>query len=55
MKVVVINKPFGTYQVGEELEMIESTALACIKSGVVEAADGEREAKSKKKKKDETD
>lgn len=47
MKVKVINKNFGTYKVGEEIEMHESTAKAVAKHGHVELIEGS-ESKPKK-------
>ena len=37
MEVVVTAKKFGTYKKGDVIKMHESTAQACMKSGVVEA------------------
>jgi len=39
MEVRVIKKQFGNYKEGDIIDMPDSTALACIKSGVVEAAE----------------
>jgi hypothetical protein len=36
-EVVVTAKKFGTYKKGDVIQMNDSTARACIKSGVVEA------------------
>jgi len=50
MKVKVIADKFGTYKVGDEIEMHESTAKAVAKTGKVEII-GEAETDIKKKKK----
>jgi len=50
MKVKVVKKDFGTYKVGEEIEMHESTAKAVAKHGHVELIEGsEKPAKGGKK------
>lgn len=41
MKVVVIVPKWGTYKEGDEIDMPESTARACILKGVVEDPDAE--------------
>lgn len=47
MLVKVIGKKFGTYEVGEQIEMHESTAKAVAKNGHVELIEGS-ESKPKK-------
>lgn len=47
MDVRVIKKVFGNYKTGDIIPMPESTALACIKSGVVEAVESTEVTKVK--------
>lgn len=50
MKVTVIVNKFGTYKMGDEIEMHESTAKAVAKSGKVSLPEGGEEPKKKAKK-----
>lgn len=50
MKVRVISKKFGAYEVGDEIEMHESTAKAVAKHGHVELIEDEKGASKKKAK-----
>lgn len=50
MKVRVLKEKWGNYSEGQEIDLPESTALACIKSGAVEDAAEATEQKDSPKK-----
>lgn len=48
MKVEVIADKWGLYKSGDELELPTSTALACIKAGVIKSLEDDNEPKKEK-------
>jgi len=52
MKVEVILKKWGSYKQGDQIDLPDTTAKACIKSGAVKEIDSEStESKTSNKKK----